>query len=145
MECANSFRSILKNSGEQSSKNCDRALFSDEWSDIQGKWVCRRERRGLSVQKLADTPCLPLARNKLLIVTEGDQPSLATECTHLPDVVDIHQSASMNSTEARVPQALVQDLKGLRGEVFLARSNDPNDLTVGLECVRCNSSIYAAT
>jgi hypothetical protein len=102
--------------------------------EIQANGLNVREFR-LTIQKLANTTCLPFASNKLLIVTQGDQPSLATEDAHLPNMIDIHQSASMNSTEARVPQALVQDLKGLGGEVFLVRCDDPHDFSVSLECV----------
>jgi hypothetical protein len=41
------------------------------------------------MEKLADASSLPLARNELLIVTQGNQPSLAAEGAHLSNVIDI--------------------------------------------------------
>ena len=89
----------------------------------------------LPVQELANISRLPFARNKLLIVTQSDQPSLATDGTHLPDVIHIHQCITMNSSKAGVPEALIKCLKGLSGEVFLLCGDNPDDIAIRLKSV----------
>jgi hypothetical protein len=89
---------------------------------------------GLPVQQLANAAGLSLARNELLLVRERDQPSLAAQDTHLPDVIDIHQRVPVNSSKIRVPQPLFQDLQSLGGEVFPLCGNDPHSVAIRLEC-----------
>ena len=94
-----------------------------------------RIRTSLPVQKLANTSRLPFARYKLLIVAQSDQPSLATDGAHLPDVINIHQRIAMNSSKAGVPETLIQGFKVLSCEVFLPCGDDPDDIAIRLKCV----------
>jgi hypothetical protein len=89
----------------------------------------------LPVQKLANAAGLPLADDKLLIVTQSDQPSLAAECAHLPDVINIHQRVSMDSSKAGISETLLEDFQRLRRQILPFRGQDPDRVAIGLKCV----------
>jgi len=62
------------------------------------------------VEKLTNVSCLTLTGDELLVVAKRDQPSLAAQRAHLPDMVDVHKRVSMNTPEAGVRQALLKYL-----------------------------------
>jgi hypothetical protein len=62
---------------------------------------------GLPAKKPTNGFRLPPADNEFLIVVHGEQPPLAAESAHFPDVIDINQGISMNT------------LKRIAGELFV--------------------------
>ena len=99
------------------------------------------------MKKLTDVSGLTLTGDELLVVAERNQPSLTTQRAHLPNVIDIDERVSMNSPETSVGQALLKYLKRLRGKVLPLGCDDPDELTLGLECVNlilAEQEIFAA-
>ena len=85
------------------------------------------------MEKLPNAPGLPLARNKLLIVSQGNQPSLAAEGAHLSNVIHIDDGISMNPLKLELAQATLNRAQRLSANVAILGRNDPNDFPLRLE------------
>jgi hypothetical protein len=86
------------------------------------------------MQKMPDAPRLALARDEFLIVVKRDQPPLTAKRTHLAHLIDVDPRIPMDSPEARMPQALVEILQGLRRQVLTPRGYDPHQIALRLKC-----------
>src|SRR5580700_9870447 len=82
------------------------------------------------MEKLTNTPCLPLANNEFLAVGQGYQPSLATERAHLSNVIDIHHGVPMNPPKATIFQPLFKDFERLSCLVAPVCGDNPDDVSV---------------
>src|ERR1700686_769298 len=87
------------------------------------------------MEKLSNAPSLPLARNKLLIVSQGNQPSLAAEGAHLSNVIDIHHGIPMNPLKAGILKPVVKNFKRLSCLVLSFCGDNPHHVPFSLEGV----------
>src|SRR6266511_3185950 len=81
------------------------------------------------VQKLANTPRLPLADDEFQIIIQRDEPSLAAERTHLSDMIDVHQRVAVDPPETGALEPLLEHLESLSGKVFALRRDDPHQVS----------------
>ena len=76
---------------------------------------------------------LPLAHREFLAIAQRQQPSLAAQRRHPPDMIHVDQRVSMYALEDRPPQAAVNMTERLGGQIPLPCGDDPDQLPLGLK------------
>src|SRR5258708_6664736 len=85
------------------------------------------------MQELADITGQPLAHDDLQTIAQRDHPTLAAQCTHLSDMIQIDDRIAVDAPELLFLETLLDYPQGLGSQEPLFRGNDPNQLPLGLK------------
>ncbi len=66
----------------------------------------------LPVEHVTNILGLALTDDEFLAVVEGDKPALTGDHAHFPNLLNVHQGVSMNTTKSAILQSLFNRLSG---------------------------------